>query len=644
MESRPEIKRKQTPSTKRRPRHDEQSSYHNTDHASKTKASQPIIGDTESGEGSWWDEFDIDENYGPAAVARVHSMPSAQDPPPVYKAAEYLPEPDVLARPDSAIDTPTTTTTASSSTNTTAPGGTEKSFWQNALTETRHFAGGLISHPFESTKHFTILRHSPSIVFYRGPSTSVAVTIFSSSSSKSDTSVPRDRTVWLQQRGLSGNTGMKLERAVGATGTWLDVTPAAQAAAGDVGEADERGRQRDIEKFLKKAARDKSLASRVPRQTCIIRIPAAASDGYFRLVLCAGGGAMAGQPGGGRKATRRRVLCPSPIFRIASTSADSSVFKGANLKTLPLEIGVKVASTVANNAVMRYVSPVASTATAAVQGRMKKYQPGARVTEYATTAYGATGLQGKIAVASEQYDQRRDMRYEAFEEMVEGAELPVDMVGSDEGPELPFPIKFQGKVVKGTGRSGQELGVPTANLADVPDDIKFRLKGVYMGWACIISKKALDGISTAWHEAVVTVGPSPYTAPSIVAKKSVTVHLLHDFGGNTFLEAKVKTFIMGFLRPLKEPGTGKDELLDSIARDTQVTISSLSRENWGPEKTQENLKTLKSARTFSDKYIEARDMLQKRADNIPIHLAGVRTAGAELRDRTHGNGGLWIAR
>lgn len=36
---------------------------------------------------------------------------------------------------------------------------------QKAYREARHFAGGLISHPYEHTKHYTVLRHSHGLVF-----------------------------------------------------------------------------------------------------------------------------------------------------------------------------------------------------------------------------------------------------------------------------------------------------------------------------------------------------------------------------------------------------------------------------------------------------------------------------------------------
>ncbi|KAL4872319.1 hypothetical protein BDV12DRAFT_193412 [Aspergillus spectabilis] len=69
--------------------------------------------------------------------------------------------------------------------------------------DARHFLGGLIHHPSESTEHYSILRHSHVVVFYRGPTTSVNVSIIA------DTLLPADRSLWLQCKGWSARTGMR---------------------------------------------------------------------------------------------------------------------------------------------------------------------------------------------------------------------------------------------------------------------------------------------------------------------------------------------------------------------------------------------------------------------------------------------------
>ena len=117
---------------------------------------------------------------------------------------------------DEALDVPPE---ADASTNATTKNSEGSSKWKTAYQNTKHFAGGLISHPFESTKHFSILRHSHGLVFYRGPLTNVAVTIFS------DQPLPADRTLWLQTKGWAGKRGLKVKTFCRASRNWMDVTP-----------------------------------------------------------------------------------------------------------------------------------------------------------------------------------------------------------------------------------------------------------------------------------------------------------------------------------------------------------------------------------------------------------------------------------
>ncbi|KAJ0329252.1 hypothetical protein COL5a_004488 [Colletotrichum fioriniae] len=506
----------------------------------------------------------------------------------------------------------------------------EKTFWQTALDETKYFAGGLISHPFEYTKHFSILRHSGALVWYRGPSTSITITIFS------DAPLPPTRTVWLQQKGFSGNMGMNLKSLVGANTSWLDVTPSMQGTPAAMAEGDERGCQRDLKKFLKKAP--KNLAKHVPRETHVVRIPAAADDGYFRLVLCAGGG------GDGSK---RKVLCPSPVFRVASTSTDMSVTRGASFASMPLELGIKAGSVVATTVVNRYIGPAA----AVVQSRTKKISQAKFVTKhaahiaYAKSGIEKSGIKTHVTAYEEQYATTRGGGYDAWQSGEAGfQEAPPEVIGPDSGPTDPFPIKFDGKVVRGTGRGGMELGIPTANLEGIPEDVRMRMRGVYFGWARVVPRSGLEPISTDWHESIITVGPAPYATPRVAAKNVATVHLIHEFGGALFLDTKLKVLVMGQLRMAAPPVAGSEAALEAYGADVLLAVASLSRDNWCPIETRERMRTMRSEMSLADRYVETRDRVQKQVDRIPVHLAGVRTEGAALRDRAYGNGGIWIPR
>lgn len=431
---------------------------------------------------------------------------------------------------------------------------------------------------------------------------------------------------------------MNLKSLVGANDSWLDVTPSSQASPADMATGDERACQRDITKFLKKAP--KNLSRHVARETHVVRIPAAADDGYFRLVLCAGGG------GGDNGTSKRKVLCPSPVFRVASTSTDASVMRGASFASMPLELGIKAGSIVATTVANKYIGPAA----AVVQARTKKIQTAKTVTKYAShiasgkSAVEKSGIKTTVTEYEAQYATTRGGGYAPWQDGEAGfEEAPPEVVGPDCGPVDPFPIKFDGRVVRGTGRGGMELGIPTANLADIPEDVKMRMRGVYFGWARIVPRSGLEHIPTDWHESIITVGPAPYATPRVVAKNVATVHVIHEFGGALFLETKLKVLVMGQLR-VSAPPAGSDEALRAYGADVLLAVASLSRASWCPIETRERMRTVRGDMSLADRYVETREKVQKQVDRIPVHLAGVRTEGAALRDQAFGNGGMWIPR
>ncbi|KAL2123442.1 hypothetical protein VTJ04DRAFT_3897 [Mycothermus thermophilus] len=575
------------------------------------------------------------------------------------------------------------------------PGGVgdvkqQKTVMQKALSEAQHFAGGLIPHPTESTKHYTILRHSPPLIWYRGPGTSIAITIFSSP----DHPLPADRTLWLQQRGLSGDTGMKVKQLFNATDSWLHVTPATQVLLHQIDADTERSWQRDISKAAKKLVKEKGPnKAHVPRETHVIRIPEASDDGYFRLVLCTGKGTPNDIPGSGSETTssKCKTLCSSPIFRVASASTDSSVFRGASLKTLPLEMGVFVGSKVATATVDRYTAPVRAPINA-LKGR---FGPG-----FVAQTVGGLVRDG----VSERSAEREAERHEAFmaahrAHVARALQLQADPnavfpIGSDAGPEAPFPVKFQGSVVRGTGRSEAELGFPTANLSGVPDEVRYRLNGVYFGWACVRAKgsasngnsrsqattpttpTAVSGINSApffppppppgnteppgaaaWHKSVISITANPYAAPSVTPKPLVTVHLLSLPPGHTNLVgATLKVLVLGLLRPVPPSPQllSPRDRLDAVSRDICLTLVSLAREQWQPDSWAVRGR-LEEDRGIGDRLESAKgkvlgkvlpDVIKKgpAAKASVMNKIGVRGEDGEERDRLRGVGGYWVAR
>ncbi|KAK7750938.1 hypothetical protein SLS62_007070 [Diatrype stigma] len=581
------------------------------------------------------------EETSPNTVTRTTNAltldtPVRPRPPPRQVSAPLLISPPSEIAASTAVTTPETPPAS-------------RSIWKTAVDETIYFAGGLISRPSESTKHYSVLRHSPGLVYYKGSSTNVTITVFS------DAPLPPDRTLWLQRRGFSGDLGMKTSALFGTSSNWIDVTPSSEAPAADVPESDERAWQRDIKKFLKKAASHRHLAKQAARETCLVRIPASADDGYLRVLLCAGGGS-------------KKVLCPSPVFRVASLSSDVSVVRGASLATMPLEMGLKVASVAAEQYMNRFVTPAA----ALVQSRAKKLQPGFLKKEVVRTA-----LRDNYNSIEERYAPTRAATYDSLHAPGGGSsgstshqeiELLPELVGSDDGPEQPFPISLKGKVVRGTGRSAAETGIPTANLSGVPGDLLLRLGGIYIGWAAVQPKPGLEAISHGWHEALIRVAPSPYAAARIVAKNVASVQIIHDFGaGTSFFDATLDVVIMAFLRPVlisapkpniidnnnnnnnsnnnnvRLPLHGGDTVA-AFSRDVDVAVLSLARENWHSHMAVEQVRTAKSQRSFADLALAARGQIQIGIDNIPMHRLGVRTTGSRLKDQARGIGGMYIRR
>ena len=491
--------------------------------------------------------------------------------------------------------------------------------WKTAYENTKHFAGGLISHPFESTKHFSILRHSHGLVFYQGPLTNVAITIFS------DEPLPADRTLWLQSKGWTGKTGLKIKTLARASANWTDVTPSAILQPEQGLPPDNRAWERDIDKFLKKAPRQ--LRKHKPQETAVIRVPHGAQDGYFRIILCAKGS--------------KKSLCPSPVFRVASTGLSSAKFKGASLSTLPVEIGVKILSTMASNAAYNLVSPV----TQQVQNQLGQYMPGFWSQEAATSAYTTTGAQSKIDDANERYQMAREGAFEQLEHYAPDLGS-IGPLGSDDGPKSPYPMKFLAKVVRGFGEDKKDTGAPSANLKGVPEDVRAKLTGVYFGWASVSLPRSEKDIRIemleGWNEAIITVAPSAKAVPTVAPNKEFKVYLIKDLGELEFFDAKMSVMILGYLHPFK-PFDSETSTMD-LYKDITVTQLSLARSAWSAEAIVEQMLQLKKSRSLTDRYVNARQYGQKQVDKIPLHRFGVRTDSMAVRDKWVGNGGFIIPR
>ncbi len=418
---------------------------------------------------------------------------------------------------------------------------------------------------------------------------------------------------------------MRAKALLRTNGSWINVTPSRKVDAEELPPLDERAWQRDIKKFLSKAP--KQLRKHAVRETAVLRVPFEAMDGYFRVVLT--------------KGDNRVPLCPSPVFRVASTSMSVSSIKGASLSTLPIELGVKLlqytATQVASNAVM----PFGNT----IRQHVTPYLPSFWVQEAASTAYGVTGIQDKFDAANDQYDQSRELSMDGSQPApYVGLNRP-EVIGSSSGPESPFPIRLNSNIVRGTGKSSQEFGMPTANLASIPDDVIAPLSGTYFGWAFINPKdKEQRELHLDWRHAIISVSPYHYKTPSVAPKKIIKAYLIHDFSGQEFFDSKISLVLMGFLRPCI-PYEEREAFFYETVKDISITQASLDREEWGPENSLERIKSAKSARSISERYVDARKYGQRQVDKVPVHRLGVRTPSAGFNDRgLYGNGGLYVVR
>lgn len=513
------------------------------------------------------------------------------------------------------------------------------SFSQKAFKETRHFAGGLIHHPSESTKHFSILRHSHGLVFYQGVMTSLAVSIFS------DAPLPADRTIWLQCKGYSGNTGMRLKSLMRIDGSWINVTPATQVNVGQLSASDERAWQRDIKSFLKRSDRRIKENHRL-RETAIVRIPAEAEDGYFRLMLCSGGA---------QNAERKRVLCPSPVFRILSTTASPGVVKGASLGSLPLEIGAKIASSIARSTVSTAAAPY----TAAAQNAVAPLMPSA----WATAAYDLTAadkVDAQVEDIETQYDQRRALE---FAEIADAEGI------TDQGPRSPYPIAFNAKMGPGSQIDSNDLGVPSITLTSVPESVIRQLNGHYFGWLRVKGNKGKaraenDLADGEWAQVVLSSLSVDHTQlgrvkVSHAGERKLSVHVLQQFSLPQVERQALEIRILGFLRPQQhlpsssmspeEVENFADESLIQAVNNLDIAQAWLDRPAWGPHaRCIQDGDDDNNGPTYLGRVktglVEGRVAAQRHADKVALHRAGVRIATDDLRSKAIGTGGLYVVR
>ncbi|KAJ5180950.1 hypothetical protein N7492_004160 [Penicillium capsulatum] len=503
---------------------------------------------------------------------------------------------------------------------------------QKAYGEARHFLGGLITHPTESNKHVTILRHSHGLVFYRGNATSVAVSIFA------DAPLPPDRTLWLQSKGWSGKTGMRTKAFFRLHDSWLDVTPSMPLRADQVEPDDERAWQRDIKKFWKKAPARPREKHQL-RETAVIRVPADAGDGYFQLVLCQG--------------LKKKVLGNSPVFRVLSTSTNPSSLRGASLSTLPLEVGAMVASVYAQTAARTVFTPAA----AALKTKTNKHRPAWLKQTALQKAYSASGIEERVSgIVNGAPGPNRRMPGAGLTPVATYEPSPIE-----EGPRSPFPMTFKARGEATPPSSYSPENTVTLTLSRIPDWVLNQLWGYFFGWVRIETSTETASSGT-WCPTILSVRTlDPLQASRVkvsqIAKRVVTLRVLEEV---PLPVHKLEIRIMGFLREDIPPpmGSNSRELADAQAAaveanlladayDVSVVQSTLAHPAWAAD-TMDPTGTQQPGTGWVDRtldgYTSIRARGQKWVEQVPLHRLGVRSAVDELRERQVVASGFYIVR
>ena len=128
---------------------------------------------------------------------------------------------------------------------------------------------------------------------------------------------------------------------------------------------------------------------------------------------------------------------------------------------------------------------------------------------------------------------------------------------------LGRPHEVRGRVVRGDGRGGPELGYPTANV-EVPPGILLPADGVYAGW--------YERPSGEVHEAAISLGRRPQFYET--ADASLLEAHLPGFDGDLYGEAAKVRFVAR-LRGQERYET-VDALIEQMGRDVDATRAALA--------------------------------------------------------------------
>lgn len=514
--------------------------------------------------------------------------------------------------------------------------------------EAKHFAGGIIHHPAESTKHFTILRHSHGLVFYQGTATSIAISVFA------DTSLPADRKFWLKAKSWSSGTAKNKATFRHQTEDLLDVTPTHAIDASQIEPSNERAWQRDILQFEKRTRRG-PRSRHVLRETAVIRIPAEAGDGYFQIAMCVG--------------NEEEALCISPVFRILSVSPSMGGVSGANWATLPFELGAMALTMVATKKAAGLVLPVKLAAKSKMGAHMPAHVTESRAKQAAKAsmmAYGATGAADKVGRQIEAFQTR-------YHEEREGPFTPVFKIDDDyeNGPREPYPIRFTARY-QNTGAQDvlERHIVPVGALTNLPDVALYRLSGYYFAWCSPAPKEGGKNDRRKkrqhWFPSIIVVSPVIVNQLDLIkmshaTKKHVQIQVLTDKYDLPDPGAIVNIAVLGCIRPwddeletllLDDMKAGEEVAFETAmineTSDIMLTQTILDNPAWGPEvRSQEDAEPKQKKHgleRLKQEYVDTRHTVQKQLDKVPLHRVGVRMPVDKMKEKAVIINGYYIER
>ncbi|EAU84556.2 riboflavin kinase [Coprinopsis cinerea okayama7 len=152
-----------------------------------------------------------------------------------------------------------------------------------------------------------------------------------------------------------------------------------------------------------------------------------------------------------------------------------------------------------------------------------------------------------------------------------------EIVGPD-APEPPFPIALEGKVQRGFGRGGKDLGCPTANLPDESTTAMSSVTktGIYYGYAQVIPPKdeptQLRRVDTKVLPMVMSLGWNEFYKNK---RLTAEIHIMHKFESD-FYGYEMKAIVLGYIRP-EFDYISREALIEDIEFDKRVALNCLQR-------------------------------------------------------------------